>query len=513
MGAFFVLLLTALVVLGFLSFLVKKLLYVSAPNEAIIFSGRMRRVGKEIVGYRVVRGGRALRIPFFEVVDRVDLTNIAIDLEVKGAYSKGGIPLNVHGVANIKLPGEEPLLNNAIERFLGRSHPEILKIAKETLEGNVRGVLALLTPEEVNQDKTRFAQTLLDEAEHDMNRVGLVLDTLKIQNITDDVNYLNSIGRIQGARVRMDASIAEARAKADAAEQQALNWGASEQARIDADLAIAQQETTKQVGEISSRRLALIAEAEGQVQALVAQVLAEIDRQKARTLQVKRKLEADVVRPAEAAQQATEERARGDASAIVERGRAEAGALRAVFAAYSKAGPAARSVLTLQQLLPILSKVAGVDHPLAVGKVTVLPPTEGSGSPGRGDGFARAAIGAMEQLKAATGLDLAGLGKKLSEPSHPSNPSHQPQPQQSQQQPARTVDSTQPVQPVQPVPSVAPAPAAAAPAPAPRFAAADTSVHEPSPEPPQQLLPPPPPPLQTAQTLRARREARAARPS
>jgi flotillin len=418
MGAFLVLLLTAAVVAVFLSFLVQKLLYVSAPNEAIIFSGRMRRVGSAIVGYRVIRGGRALRVPFFEVVDKVDLTNIAIDLEVKGAYSKGGIPLNVHGVANIKLPGEEPLLNNAIERFLGRTHPEILRIAKETLEGNVRGVLALLTPEEVNQDKTRFAQTLLDEAEHDMNRVGLILDTLKIQNITDDVNYLNSIGRIQGARVRMDASIAEARAKADAAEQQALNWGASEQARIDADLAIAQQETAKQIGEISSRRLALIAEAEGQVQALVAQVKAEIERQKARTLQVKRKLEADVVRPAEAAQQAAEERARGDAAAIVERGRAEAEAFKAVFAAYSNAGPAAKSVLALQQLLPILSKVAGIDRPLVVGKITVLPSNDPA-SGGRGENFARSAIGAMEQIKAATGFDLAAMGKKLSAPPEP----------------------------------------------------------------------------------------------
>ena len=58
--------------------------------------------------------------------------------------------------------------------------------------------------------------------------MGLVLDTLKIQNITDDVGYLNSIGRIQGARVRMDAAIAEAKATADAAVQQAMNWRPSE---------------------------------------------------------------------------------------------------------------------------------------------------------------------------------------------------------------------------------------------------------------------------------------------
>ena len=177
-GLLVVILFAAFFVAIVLSVVIKRLLYVSAPNEALILSGRVRKLGQRELGYRVVRGGRALRMPLFELIDSVDLTNIAIDIEVKSAYSKGGIPLNVHGVANVKLPGEEPLLNNAIERFLGRTRPEIMRVAKETLEGNLRGVLAQLTPEEVNQDKIRFAEKLLEEAEHDLSRMGLVLDTL-----------------------------------------------------------------------------------------------------------------------------------------------------------------------------------------------------------------------------------------------------------------------------------------------------------------------------------------------
>ena len=91
-GIAFVLVVTAFVVFIVLASLVRSLLYVSAPNEALIFSGRVRRVGQREVGYRVARGGRALRMPLFEVVDSVELSNIAIDIEVKGAYSKGGIP-------------------------------------------------------------------------------------------------------------------------------------------------------------------------------------------------------------------------------------------------------------------------------------------------------------------------------------------------------------------------------------------------------------------------------------
>jgi flotillin len=406
-GPVLVLLVAAGLVALMLSLVTRRLLYVSAPNEALIFSGRVRRSGPREVGYRVVRGGRGLRVPLLELVDSMDLTNIAIDIEVRGAYSKGGIPLNVHGVANVKLPGEEPLLNNATERFLGRTRLEIMKVAKETLEGNLRGVLALLTPEEVNQDKARFAQTLLEEAEHDLHRMGLVLDTLKIQNITDDVGYLNSIGRIQGARVRMDAAIAEARALADASAQQSLNWCASEIAKVDADLAIAQQETQKRIVDATTRREAMIAESEGQVKALVAQVTAEIERQKARLLQVKRRLDADVVRVAEADRQAREEDARGAAATVIERGRAEAEALKSVFQAFAEAGPGAREVLALQQVMPLLSDVSGASRQLVIEKVTVLP------GDGGGGGFARAAIAAAEQIKAATGVDLAAAARRL----------------------------------------------------------------------------------------------------
>jgi len=405
-GPILVLLAAAFFVSLVLSAVVKRLLYVGAPNEALIFSGRIRKSGPREVGYRVVRGGRGLRAPLFELVDSVDLTNIAIDIETRAAYSKGGIPLNVHGVANVKLPGEEPLLNNAIERFLGRSRPEIMRVAKETLEGNLRGVLALLTPEEVNQDKARFAQTLLEEAEHDLHRMGLVLDTLKIQNITDDVGYLNSIGRIQGAHVRMDAAIAEARALADAAAQQSLNWCASEIAKVDADLAIAQQETQKRIVDAQTRREAIIAEAEGQVKATLAQVTAEIERQKARLLQVKRRLDADVVRPAEADRQAREEAARGAAAVVIERGRAEAQALKSVFQAFAEAGPGAREVLALQQVMPLLAEVSGSGRRLVIEKVTVLP-GDGGGS------FARSVIAANEQIKAATGVDLADAARRL----------------------------------------------------------------------------------------------------
>src|SRR5207248_2792380 len=126
------------------------------PNEVVVLSGRHRMLGGRDVGYRIVKGGVAYRVPLFEVVDRMDLTNMQIELEVKGAYSKGGIPLNVQGVANVKIAGTSPALDNALQRFLGKPRQKIMQIAKETLEGNLRGVLTTLTPEEVNGEKEKF---------------------------------------------------------------------------------------------------------------------------------------------------------------------------------------------------------------------------------------------------------------------------------------------------------------------------------------------------------------------
>jgi flotillin len=335
---------------------------------------------------------------------------------VQAAYSKGGIPLNVVGVANFKVAGEEPLVNNAVERFLGRSRQDIMRIARETLEGNLRGVLSQLTPEQVNEDKVRFAQTLIEEAEHDMGRMGLALDTLKIQNVSDDVGYLQSTGRMRGAVVRQGAAIAEAMAQADAAVQKATNTSSAETAKIDADLEIARQQYKKRIADATTKRAAMIAEAEGQVSAEIAQVKAEIQRQGARALQVQRQLDADVVQPAEAERKAAEEAARGQASFLIEKGKAQASALHAMVEQYKKAGAGAREVLVLQKLLPFVDAISGAQKKLAVRKVTLVPQTSGTGGAGAADGagdWARRAIVNTEQLRAATGVDLAAIARRL----------------------------------------------------------------------------------------------------
>jgi len=394
----FILVLAAIAI----AIIIKKLLYICQPNEVLIFSGSHRKVGQRVVGYKSVKGGRKLKLPLVELVDNLDLTNMAINVEVAGAFSHGGIPLSVEGVANVKIGGEEPILGNAVERFLGKTREEIMLIAKETLEGNLRGVLAKLTPEQVNNDKIAFAKQLMEEADQDLNRLGLVLDTLKIQNVGDDVGYLDSIGRIKGAEIRRDAVIAEADSKALSLVRDASNVEETELVRIDASIRTLDAETKRRVADAQTQRAALEAESRGTIAAAVAEAEADVAVQNARIEQVRRQLEADLLEPAKAQMQKSIERARGDAAVIVEQGRATAEVLRQVTAAWNKAGPNARDVFLMEKLHNLVKTMTRTVENVKVDKVTVL----GTGTAG-GD-LAPKVINASEQLKAALGVDILG---------------------------------------------------------------------------------------------------------
>ena len=383
---------------------ISRILYVCQPNEVLVFSGRTHRTpdgGRR--GYRIVRGGRALRVPLLETVDRMDLTNMIIDVTVRNAYSKGGIPLSVQGIANLKIPGEQPLLDNTLERFLGKSRAEIMKIARETLEGNLRGVLATLTPEEVNQDKERFATQLAAEAEHDFHRLGLVLDTLKIQNVSDDVGYLDAIGRKRSAEIRRTAQVAEAEAQAEAAEQKWRNTMNAELAKIASRMEIAIKENERRIADATTRRAARIAEQVAEVQALVAKARAELEMQEARIAQVRLQLRADVIEPAEAKRRKAEEDAKADAAKIVEQGLATAKVLEEITAAYQGSGTSGRDVLLMQKLLPLLESLAGTMGELSVQRLSVLGGADGNGKSGS---LARGLVSASEQIKATLGIDV-----------------------------------------------------------------------------------------------------------
>ena len=401
---------TALALLVFITLIAKTFIRICEPHEILVFSGRKRRLADgSSVGYRIVTGGLAFKWPIIERVERMDARNIPIDIRISNAYSRGGIPLSVHAIVNVKMSKDKALMGNAVERFLGRGISELHRVAKETLEGHLRGVLATLTPEEVNEDRLKFAAALMREADDDLHRLGLQLDTLKIQAVSDDVNYLSSIGRKQIANVLRDAEVAEASNLSEAEQSQAKS-------RQEGDVAVAQAETE-------------IIRAENRVKTVKAELHAEARRAEERTIQAARqaraeheqelqevrkklealRLQADVVLPAQAEQRAMALRAQGEASYTEEAGRAQAAVLQLMTDAWRKAGSDARDIFLIQNLEQVLNTVVQRVSSLEVEEVTLLDGGDGEALPSYVSSYPAMVNSVLSELKTSTGVDVVGI--------------------------------------------------------------------------------------------------------
>ncbi|MGA1624669.1 MAG: flotillin family protein [Prochlorothrix sp.] len=394
---------------GAINFTIRNLLYICKPSEVLIYAGpkqyRKKLPNGQPKGYRIVKGGRTFRAPLYERAFRMDLTNTIIELKITNAYSKGGIPLAVEGIANIKVAGEEPTIDNAIERLLGKTPKEIEKIAQETLEGNLRGVLASLTPQQVNEDKIAFAKSLLEEAEEDLQKLGLTLDNLQIQNISDNVHYLNSIGRKQQAELKRDARIAKAEAEAESRMKSAENKRKTSLRQIEAEIEIARADASRRIQNALTQREAVIAESRGQIEAEVARTEAEVSVQQARMKQVEQQLQADVIAPAEAWMQQALAVAQGEAAKIVEDGKAQAEGIKALADSWAAAGPNARNIFLYQKLEVLLETLANTVPDVDVERVTFVNARDGN--------LAAQLALFMEQLRQTSGVDVAGAVEGL----------------------------------------------------------------------------------------------------
>jgi flotillin len=398
----------ALAVVGSLIYVVKSLIVICLPNEMVVITGRSRLTADgRRVGYRLLHGGRTIRIPIIERVTRLDLGTIPIDVTTRNAYSKGGIPLIVQGIANVKVSARDPTSHNAVERLLEKPFEELMHIAKDTLEGNLRGVLATLTPEEANEDRLKFAHRLIEEADEDLKKLGLELDTLKIQNLTDEVNYLDSIGRQQTAEILKQARVAEATRASEAEQTEADARQAAQVAQIQADLKITEENNRLRVRKAELDAEALAREAEAKVSGEKARVVAEQVLQKERISLEQRRLEADVLLPAQADREAAEQRAKGSAASIAEDGRARLFVLEETIKLYQNAGTEAERIFILNMLPEIIREISKSVGDMDIDKVTVIDSGgQGTGVSNVAGQLPEAIIKITEQIENATGVNI-----------------------------------------------------------------------------------------------------------
>ncbi len=406
------------VVVAFL-LLVAKFMVVGNPSELLVISGRGTQPN---IGYRTLIGGRTVVIPILEKVSLLSLRNMQVALEVK-AQSGGGkmIPVNVNGVANVKVSSDPDIRGNAIERFLGEPQQEMERVARETLEGGLRAVIGKMTPEEIVEDRDKFVATVMNEVNDDFRKLGMVIDSVNIQNVHDDDQYLESIARKASADVRATARQYEALRKSEAdikeAESEALARKAkaerdaearaaealgrqkAESARLAADKSIAEANNALRIRQAELAREAAVKEAEAQAAAAQAE--------EARLL-------ATQVKQANADRDAAMAKAQGAAATVLEEGKARAAAIECIGSAIQK-NPDALKVMLAEMLPGVVQEMTKTIANVQLGKVTVIDSGNGQAIAGAALGRARMLTESLATLESVLGIDMRSLTKAIAD--------------------------------------------------------------------------------------------------
>jgi flotillin len=401
-----------LVILGLIIFF-KANIVLCQPNQLLILAGRQHKgPDGSRLGYRVIRGGRGFKWPFVETVARLELTTLPLELRGEKAMCEGMIPVTVVGKANVKLAGRpEQGMDDAIERFLGKGPDAVVKTAKQALEGALRGVLATVEPAQANADRLSLAKGVTADARANLRQLGIVLDFFQIQDLNDERGYLEAIGRQRNAEVQRDAKVAEARADAEARQVAAEMKQTARSAEIAAELKIIADENALAVKQSELDAEANQARERAGVAGRIARTEEEIQLQAKRVELSEKTQEAETVIPARAQRDADRLKAEGRSARTLEEGRATAKAVELMRAQWED--ETTRDLFMIQLLPNLTDKVTRVvSDNLRVDKLTILDGGDGEGLPNYVKNLTNSGLVMLEQVKNATGVDLAKLAER-----------------------------------------------------------------------------------------------------
>jgi flotillin len=399
---------------------------VAGPSEALIITGRG---GQE--DQKVVSGGRVIVYPFVQRAYSMSLASRQIRVDIEG-ISKNGIQLQLTGVAQVKVGGDDVSIRRAAQRFLNQQD-QIDHYTQEILAGSLRAVVGTLTVEQIIQDRASFAASVSEEAEHSMNNQGLVIDTFQISSVDDQGDYITNMGRPQAAEVAKLAAIAEAQATREAAEAQALadekvavaqQTLALKQAEIkeetDARLASANAagplaEAAQQQRILEQEELVAVRQAELKAKQLDTEVRRPADAERYRQVQIAEAAKAAAFLAAEAElarrradAQAVELEGAAHAAAVRAQGEAEASATLAKAEAYKQFNDAA----VLDRMLATLPEVAR-ELAAPYGQIKDLTVISNDGAGKLSQSVTTNLAETLSMLKSLTGVDLADLARNV----------------------------------------------------------------------------------------------------
>lgn len=210
---------------------------VAGTNEVLIVSG----LGK----VKTKTGGGIFVIPIIQKTQRMTLENIQVDFTSRNEIpTKDAINILVDAVANMAISQDPARQKIAASKFAGYSIEKIQEIVTPVLEGNIREIISQTYFEDlIRGDKKEFAERIQENVTPNLADMGIDLTTFNIQNYSDKKGVINDLGIENTEKIKKDASIAAAKAKAEVAIAQAEADKAANDAKVEAATEIARKQT------------------------------------------------------------------------------------------------------------------------------------------------------------------------------------------------------------------------------------------------------------------------------
>jgi flotillin len=434
--------------------------YKRCPSDRIlVIYGRV----KDNRSATCMHGGGAFVWPLIQDYAFLSLTPMTISIPLENALSLQNIRINVPSTFTVGISTDPSIMANAAERLLGIGPNEIEDMAKEIIFGQLRLTVASLTIEQINQDRESFLDAVRRNVEPELNKIGLYLINVNITDITDESDYIESIGKKAASeainRAKVDVAeqvqfgaIGEAQANRErdirVAEAEAESVKGQKKAEADRRIYVQSQEASAVTGENQSKaeianvnaelhvkeaaaeRLAEVARREAQVEIQKAQYKAEQERLRAAEIAQREIDKQKIEISAEAEAERVRREARGQADAVLMKYEAEARGIRQVLdskaagyeALVTSCGADARSAATLlliEKIEEIVARQVEAIQNLKIDKITVWDSAGGSGQSSSTANFVSSLIKSLPPLQdiaSMAGVELPDyLGKVAQE--------------------------------------------------------------------------------------------------
>jgi flotillin len=265
---------------------------VPAPNEALLISGSRRK--SEDTQFRIVTGHGCLVFPIKQKARILSLSLRESEI-AEECITTQGIRLRIRAIAAFKI-GDDPVsIANAARRFLAEQN-RMEELVGRIFAGHLRSIIGSLTVEEIIRERDRLAQEVKDGSHGEMEKLGIVVDSLQIQEIEDATGYINNIAAPHAAAVASQARIAAAKADQEATEREQEANALKAQYKRDTEIKQAGFAAETEQAKARAAQAGPLAEAQAS-QEVIEQQTALAERH---AMLTEKQLESEVRRPADA---------------------------------------------------------------------------------------------------------------------------------------------------------------------------------------------------------------------